>query len=151
MSPLRSSRARARLAALAIASLAAPVAGGAFAATGTAIEFYEPVLRHYFMTAYPEEAAMLDGGQVVKGWSRTGGEFTIHTDPAPDRLAVCRFYGAPGSGLQTHFYTANPAECEWVKTLPKWKYEAIAFYIQIPQAGACPGAPRRSTAASSAT
>jgi uncharacterized protein (DUF1800 family) len=138
MSPLRSSRAQARLAALALASLIAPAAGGALAATGTAIEFYEPALRHYFMTAYPEEADMLDAGQVVKGWSRTGGQFTIHTDPAPDRRAVCRFYGAPGSGVQSHFYTADPAECEWVKTLPAWRYEAIAFYIQVPTAGACP-------------
>ncbi|HEY8242605.1 MAG TPA: DUF1800 family protein [Casimicrobiaceae bacterium] len=138
MSSLRPSGGRGRPAALALATLVTLAPLAAFAATGTAIEFYEPVLRHYFMTAYPDEAEMLDAGQVVKGWKRTGGEFTIHTDPAPDRLAVCRFYGAPGSGLQTHFYTANPAECEWVKTLPKWKFEAIAFYIQVPQAGACP-------------
>ncbi|MEO8487201.1 MAG: DUF1800 family protein [Betaproteobacteria bacterium] len=137
MSPLRSSRANARIVALALAFLVASSSGGVLAATGTAIEFYEPVLRHYFMTAFPEEAVMLDGGQVVKGWSRTGGEFTIHTDPAPDRRAVCRFYGAPGSGVQSHFYTADPAECEWVKTLPAWRYEAIAFYIQVPTAGAC--------------
>ena len=138
MSPSRTSARALALAAPLLAALLTVVAPAAHAALGTAVEFYEPVLRHYFMTAYPDEAAMLDGGQVVKGWKRTGGEFTIHTDPAPDRLPVCRFYGAPGSGLQTHFYTANPAECEWVKTLPKWKFEAIAFYIQVPTAGACP-------------
>ena len=138
MLPLRTARARSSLATLALASLVALAPSGSDAATGTAIEYYEPALRHYFMTAYPEEADMLDGGQVVKGWSRTGGQFTIHTDPAPDRRAVCRFYGAPGSGVQSHFYTADPAECEWVKTLPAWKYEAIAFYIQVPTAGACP-------------
>jgi uncharacterized protein (DUF1800 family) len=137
MSSLRPSRAGARLVAVALASLVTLASPSALAAIGIAVEFYEPVLRHYFMTAYPDEAAMLDAGQVVKGWKRTGGEFTIYTDPAPDRLAVCRFYGAPGSGLQTHFYTANPAECEWVKTLPKWRFEAIAFYIQVPEAGGC--------------
>ena len=118
MSRLQVSSRRARTAALVLTLVALATSTSAQAALGTAVEYYHPVLKHYFMTAYPDEAAMLDGGQVVKGWKRTGGEFTIYTDPAPDRLPVCRFYGAPGSGLQTHFYTANPAECEWVKTLP---------------------------------
>ena len=47
--------------------------GSARAGLGTAIEYYNPALRHYFITAYPEEAAALDAGTNVKGWTRTGG------------------------------------------------------------------------------
>jgi hypothetical protein len=36
------------------------------------------------------------------------------------------------------FLHGDPAECEWVKTLPAWKFEAIAFYMPVPAAGACP-------------
>ena len=102
-----------------------------------AVEYYNAALKHYFMTAFPEEAAMLDQGNLVQGWKRTGGEFSVYTDPAPDRRPVCRFYGAIGLGPKSHFYTADPAECEWVKTLPAWKYEAIAFHIPIPVNGSC--------------
>ena len=109
-------------------------------ATATAVEYYNPALNHYFITAYPEEAAALDAGTNVKGWMRTGGEFTVLTDPAPDRAAVCRFFGTPGLGLNSHFYTADPAECAKVKTLPAWTFEAIAFYIPLPANGDCPAA-----------
>src|SRR5438105_2631797 len=40
--------------------------------TATVIEFYNATLNHYFITAYPEEAAMLDAGTSIKGWTRTG-------------------------------------------------------------------------------
>lgn len=59
------------------ASLAA---SAAHADLGTAMEFYNPALRHYFITANPIEAAMLDAGTTVRGWRRTGGQF--------DRLPV---------------------------------------------------------------
>ena len=105
------------------------VVAPAHAGLGTAIEFYNPALRHYFITAYPEEAAALDAGTNVKGWTRTGGQFTVFTEPAPGLSAVCRFFGTPGNGPNSHFYTADAAECAKVKTLPAWTYEAIAFYI----------------------
>jgi uncharacterized protein (DUF1800 family) len=136
-SPQDPGRALRRLTASAALALAAIHAAPAIAATGTAVEYYNAALKHYFMTAFPEEAAMLDQGNLVQGWKRTGGEFTVYTDPAPDRRPVCRFYGAIGLGPKSHFYTADPAECEWVKTLPAWKYEAIAFHIPIPVAGSC--------------
>ena len=114
-------------------------AGAAHANLGTAVEFYNPALNHYFITAYPEEAAALDAGSNVKGWTRTGGQFTVFTDPAPGLLPVCRFFGTPGLGLNTHFYTADPAECAKVKTEPAWTFEAIAFYIPLPSNGNCGG------------
>ena len=114
---------------LAFATLCATTCGAAHAGLGTAVEFYNPTLNHYFITAYPEEAAALDAGTNVKGWTRTGGQFTVFTDPAPGLQAVCRFFGTPGKGPNSHFYTADAAECAKVKTLPAWTFEAIAFYI----------------------
>ena len=127
------------------AALAA-FAGGLLCATnaahaglGTAVEFYNKGINHYFVTAYPEEAAALDAGTNVKGWTRTGGQFTVFTDNANGLAAVCRFFGTPGKGPNSHFYTADPAECAKVKTLPAWTYEGIAFYIPLPGNGDCGG------------
>ncbi len=111
----------------------------ATAGLGTAVEFYNASLNHYFVTAYPEEAAALDAGTSVKGWTRTGGQFTVFTDPAPGLSAVCRFFGTPGVGPNSHFYTADAAECAKVKTLRAWTFEAIAFYIPTPTDGDCGG------------
>ena len=52
----------ASIGALALASTAA-----AIEPTAQAIEYYNASLNHYFVTAFPEEAAMLDAGSVVKG------------------------------------------------------------------------------------
>ena len=105
------------------AVLLAGAIGAAFGATahaglGTAVEFYNAKINHYFITAYPEEAAALDAGTNVKGWTRTGGQFTVFTEPAEGLQAVCRFFGTPGEGPNSHFYTADAAECAKVKTLP---------------------------------
>jgi len=123
----------------ALAAVCAFGAGPAFANLGTAVEYYNPALRHYFITAYPEEAAALDAGTNVKGWVRTGGQFTVFTDPAPGLAAVCRFFGTPGKGINSHFYTADTDECAKVKTLPAWTFEAIAFYIPTSANGDCGG------------
>jgi len=108
------------------------------AGLGTAIEFYNAKINHYFVTAYPEEAAALDAGTNVKGWTRTGGQFTVFTDDVVGVAAVCRFFGTPGAGPNSHFYTADPAECAKVKTLPAWTYEGIAFYSILPRDRSCP-------------
>jgi len=120
--------------AVAFASL---LAGTAHSGVGTAVGFYNPALRHYFLTANPAEAAALDAGTPVKGWTRTGGQFTVFTDPAPGLSAVCRFFGTPGNGPNSHFYTADAAECAKVKTLPAWTFEEISFYIPTTGNGDC--------------
>ncbi|MFO1316867.1 MAG: DUF1800 family protein [Burkholderiales bacterium] len=111
----------------------------AHAGLGTAVEFYNKALNHYFVTAYPEEAAALDAGTNVKGWTRTGGQFTVFTEPAEGLQAVCRFFGTPNVGPNSHFYTADAAECAKVKTYPAWTFEGIAFYIPMPANGGCGG------------
>jgi len=126
------------------AAWVAGVVGAAFGATahaglGTAVEFYNAKINHYFVTAYPEEAAALDAGTNVKGWARTGGQFTVFTDPSDGLQAVCRFFGTPGVGPNSHFYTADAAECAKVKTYPAWTFEGIAFYIPTTANGDCGG------------
>ncbi|MFO1323030.1 MAG: DUF1800 family protein [Burkholderiales bacterium] len=127
---------RAALLALFAAALAPAVAR---AGLGTAVEFYNVKLNHYFLTANPAEAAALDAGTNVKGWTRTGGQFTVFTDPAAGLSAVCRFFGTPGVGPNSHFYTADAAECAKVKTLPAWTFEEVAFYIPTTSDGNCGG------------
>ena len=51
---------------------------------------------------------------------------------------MCRFYGTPGLGPNSHFYTVDPAECDAVRQDPGWRYEGIAFYSIAPAGGGCP-------------
>src|SRR6266496_4228355 len=106
--------------------------------TVTAVEFYNSGLKHYFITADPKETALLDAGDVGKGWTRTGGQFTAYSHPWPGRALVCRFVATPGKGLSPHLLTADANECAMAKQNPDWTYESVAFYIAAPSAGPCP-------------
>jgi len=110
--------------------------------TAQAVEFYNARLNHYFITAFPDEAAMLDAGVVVPGWTRTGVTFSAWkaAGDSPTAVPVCRFFGTPNVGPDSHFYTADPTECALVKQNPDWTFEAIAFYIEPPRAASCPAA-----------
>jgi len=135
--PARKTRALA-LAAFALGTVVAHDAA-AIEPTATVIEFYNASLNHYFITAYPEEAAMLDQGVIVPGWTRTGVTWSAWANPGDSATAapVCRFFGTPGVGPNSHFYTADANECALVKQNPDWTFEAIAFYIDVPQNGTC--------------
>ena len=50
---------------------------------------------------------------------------------------MCRFYGTPGKGPNSHFYTIDVGECAAVKNDPGWTYEGIAFHAHAPSADAC--------------
>ena len=43
------------------------------------------------------------------------------------RLPVCRFFGTPGVGPNSHFYTAYEYECAIVRTNPNWIEEGVTF------------------------
>jgi PKD repeat protein len=108
------------------------------------IEFYNPGLDHYFITADPEEIEALDNGTQA-GWMRTGYQFGAFasTSNQPNLNAVCRFYGLPSAGLNSHFYSASPAECAAVVTKfsTSWQFESDdVFKIQMPDGttGVCP-------------
>lgn len=88
--------------------LAAPAARAA-----EVVEYYHAGLDHYFVTSDANEKRALDSG-IQTGWVRTGQTFQVF-NPGDARLAnsvpVCRFYGNPLRGLDSHFYSASPQEC----------------------------------------
>jgi hypothetical protein len=117
--------------------------------TSHVVEYYSPDLDHYFISASPDEIAAIDAGS---GFKRTGQGFKawLRVADAPARaVPVCRFYA---SGPNSHFYTADPGECQFLKSLEAtqkgeaaakgqsfrgWQFEAIAFYALAPANGAC--------------
>ncbi len=101
------------------------------------VEFYNDSLNHYFITAEPAEEAMLDAGVIVPGWQRTGFNFKARPAGDPRGLAACRFFGTPGIGPNSHFYTIDIAECAKVKMNPLWTYEGIGFNSDVPVADTC--------------
>lgn len=109
------------------------------------VEFYHAGLDHYFITANPKEIADLDAG-VHAGWQRTGEAFNAYgvgSSGRTGRRPVCRAYGNPAAGLDSHFYSASPQECS--ATLENfgddWLLEASeVFELELPDTttGACP-------------
>lgn len=97
----------------------------------TVVEYYNAHLDHYFITAFENEQAKLDNGSIA-GWSRTGQ--TFHVLPASTMPSsanpVCRFYGLPQYGLDSHFFSDDPAECEAVheKWPAQWIEESPAVF-----------------------
>ncbi len=100
------------------------------------VEFYNVNLNHYFVTGGAGEISSIESGGAGPGWSRTGDMFRAYPDPAQGTQPVCRFYGNPAinpatglrRGPNSHFYTINPGECEFVKQDVGWVYEGIAFH-----------------------
>lgn len=103
------------------------------------VEYYHAGIDHYFMTADPDEIAGLDAGAFGGVWKRTGKSFMTHANPTAGTVPVCRFFSTAFGAKGSHFYTANAAECEWVKLNPHWQFEKIAFHVPVPDAaGNCP-------------
>ncbi|CAG1011423.1 hypothetical protein BURK2_04263 [Burkholderiales bacterium] len=100
------------------------------------IEYHNSILDHYFL-AVAAEAEIIDRGGAGAGWARTGKAYTVENPGYPFYgVPVCRFYGSVTPGPNSHFFTANQAECDGLKALaeslppevPKWHYEGIAFF-----------------------
>jgi hypothetical protein len=107
------------------------------AAERDAVEYRNDALAHYFFTAEPAEAAMLDAGVIVPGWHRTTFEFKVRPAGSELGLAACRFFGTPPAGPNSHFFTIDAAECAKVKANPLWTFEGLAFSADPPVAGTC--------------
>ena len=109
------------------------------------VEFHHAGFNHYFLTADPGEITKLDTG-VFQGWARTGYGFrayAIGSSPGPATNPVCRYYGLPAAGLDSHFYSASAVECYQVYKLfgHAWQQESDnVFQIDLPDTltGACP-------------
>ena len=117
----------------------------ALAFLGEAVEFYHAGFDHYFLTANGDEIFALDFG-IFKGWARTGEKIRVFEtgsfNDAPVR-PVCRYYGLPSAGLDSHFYSADPAECFRVNRDygTEWQIESgNVFQISLPDkaTGDCP-------------
>jgi hypothetical protein len=135
--------------ALAAALLAASALAHAAAPDTQAVEYFNSVTGHYFVTAGAGEALGIDAGAAGPGWVRTGRSFQawLSSAAAPsDAQPVCRFYS---SMANSHFYTASADECRSLEaaaeseraatgTVKGWAYEGTAFYIETPKDGRCP-------------
>jgi len=111
----------------------------------SAIEFRRAAANHYFVTTIADEINLLDTGKLA-GWKRTGEALDVLSSAAVTSYAtspVCRLYGKPEAGLDSHFYSASPAECQatldrfpnaWIPESPN------VFRVVLPDAntGACP-------------
>jgi hypothetical protein len=134
---------------LAFAYIASYLAPGTTLPAGdnVGVEYYNVDLDHYFVTATAFEQHSVETGGAGPGWFRTGE--TFRTLPAaaanPGAQSVCRFYGSQFPGPNSHFYTLDPAECQFLKDLqaiqpvtqPRWNYEGIAFSSYVPLGGGC--------------
>jgi len=130
----------------------APLAGALFGGTASpqpVVEFYNTILGHYFMTIDPAEIADIEAGKAGPAWVRTGWSFGAHPVPVPADAAcppfgscglpVSRFYGTPGLGPNSHFYTADAAEAAGLdRPGTGWSFEKKDFSINVPDAaGQC--------------
>jgi hypothetical protein len=109
----------------------------------TVFEFYNEILGHYFVAASGYEVGLILAGGAGPGWKLTGQSFKAwppNLPAAPSTVSpVCRFYGRPAGGPNSHFFTASPDECEFVKRAGGWYYEGIGFFATPPLAsGGCP-------------
>jgi hypothetical protein len=117
----------------------------------TVVEFYHQALDHYFITGIAKEISDLDTG-VHAGWMRTGQTFKAYAIGSAGRTGrrpVCRAYGIPSAGIDSHFYSASPDECTatmvnfgdaWQRP-GSWGIEASeVFQMDLPDplTGACP-------------
>ena len=110
----------------------------------TALEFYNPVLNHYFITVDAAEIAAVRRGDYGAAWVATGLGFTAQTSPPPPGFfddnpprAACRF--RLGFRDPTYsFYTTDPAECDLVKRNPAWRFQGTRTFFALPAvAGSC--------------
>jgi hypothetical protein len=107
------------------------------------VEFYNVYLGHYFMAQEIAEIVSVESGKAGPGWVRTG--FSFDACPVGGQCLdgtirrVYRFYGTPGLGPNSHFYTADPAESSALdRPGTGWTFEKIGFYIHVPDAaGSC--------------
>ncbi|HWH40612.1 MAG TPA: hypothetical protein VNU21_12285 [Usitatibacter sp.] len=98
-------------------------------------------ITHHFVLLVPSEAQQVEQGSAGPGWRFTGYEFAGYDVSetqavAQNALPVCRFYAPPPTN--SHFYTADPAECDFLRTHDTgWNFEKIDLKIDVPHDGVC--------------
>lgn len=102
------------------------------------IEYFNASLGHYFMTADPREIGILDAGTPIVGWTRTGQVFKAWAAGSGQGHPVCRYYGTPGIGPDTHFYSVDPNECAILSHEPIWTLEGYVMNVDPAISASCP-------------
>jgi hypothetical protein len=108
----------------------------------TVVEYYRADVDRYFVTADTAEISALDGAPDGT-WERTGQSFRAWTGAnAPAGLQpVCRFYAAAATGIDSHWFALDGAECDSLRQrrTGAWELETpAAFYVRLPDdAGRC--------------
>jgi hypothetical protein len=113
---------------------------------GTAVEYYNTALDHYFFTPDAKEQTAIDAGAVGATWIRTGKTFPVIIGPgcriaSEDGLHyVYRFAGEPNIGPNSHFFTVSQDECAVVRDRTEWHwiFEGVSFWASEPVDGTCP-------------
>ena len=105
------------------------------------IEYYDAAMGHYFMTTNANEILALDANR-FPGWLRTGQTFLGYVSGFFGG-AVARYYGLPSAGLDSHFFTLDVAENQYVRTVlsHEWILEdsgALEMWQPLTAAGLCP-------------
>ena len=104
-------------------------------------EFHNTTLDHYFITADDDEKNFVRNGGAGAGWVETGQGFPAWAPSVTKESAfVCRFYGDPVKGPNSHFYSASTDECRFLLGLqvrqpddqPKWHSEGYSFKVSTP-------------------
>lgn len=108
------------------------------------VEYYSKSLNHYFITADLNEMYVLDTSQ-IPGWTRTGQSWTSFAtayEPSDNLVPVCRFYGVPTAGINSHFYSADSSDCQYVidHWPDQWLLETLNAVMVIPTSpsNSCP-------------
>jgi hypothetical protein len=118
---------------------------------GFVVEYFNTTLGHYFYTPHAGEQNYIDTGMAGPGWVRTGlgfGAWRTLDDsrylgggPACDSYAlnpcqpITRFYGTPGIGPNSHFFTGVAAEvAALANPAGGWSREGVSFYVPLPDA-----------------
>ncbi len=112
-------------------------------------ELYNKSINHYFRTQNLEEATFLS--TVLTGdarWDLTGDEFKAWAANQDDGSAqpVCRFYGDPKIGPNSHFYLVGRDNCvafeaqesKIPKGTQRWNLESTEFSVNVPTPAGCP-------------
>jgi hypothetical protein len=123
---------------LTVTAAAAPPPPSGTPAAITVTEFYHPQFNHYFITAFPEEAASLRAGNLPP-WVATGQTFKVWNAAGSGITNVCRFFNNEYSPKSSHFYSNAVAECPSLATRSRWVLESSnAFYMMASPTGTCP-------------
>jgi serine protease len=110
----------------------------------TVVEYYRRDLDHYYLTADPYEIAYIDANPLANN-RRTGLYFYAWTDPAyapPSAVPVCKFYGDRALFIDSYYFTASGADCQYI--VDHWpgtwalQSPAIFWVLPVDAQGGCP-------------